>query len=189
MTSKYKNRYKSIIAAVFTITFIISFSFILSSCSRSDGPEKASRRDNLKQSGPLMEQGSKILSLTDELEANANDPEALAMMGDRYFENRQYIEAIDVYKKVLSLDPNDVDTYNDLGLAYQYAKQPDKAIETLKKGSEIMPSYQRIWMSLGFVSVSVGKKEEAKTAFAKAVELGPDTPVGKEADKMLNQIK
>jgi len=188
MTSKYNNRYKSIIAVVFTITFIISFSFILSSCSRSESPEKVSRRDNLKQSGPLVEQGDNI-SLTDELEANANDPKALASIGDRYFEGGKYVEAIDIYKKVLSLDPNDIDTYNDLGLAYAYMKQTDKAIETLKKGSEIMPSYQRVWMSLGFVSASVGKKEEAKTAFAKAVELGPDTPVGKEAGKMLNQMK
>jgi len=189
MPLKTNNRYKSIIAAVLSITFIISFSFILSSCSRSESPEKSSMRDNLKQSGPLMEQGNKILSLEDELAENANDPEALARLGDRYFEGRKYVEAIDIYKKVLSLDPNHIDTYNDLGLAYQYARQPEKAIETLKKGSELMPSYQRIWISLGFVSASVGKKEEAKAAFAKAVELGPDTPVGIEAGKMLDQIK
>jgi tetratricopeptide (TPR) repeat protein len=187
MTSKYNNRYKSIIAVVFAITFIFTFSFILSSCSRSESPEKGSRRDKLKQSGPLVDQGN--ISLTDELEANANDPEALSSIGDRYFEGGKYIEAIDIYKKVISLDPNDIDTYNDLGLAYQYMNQTDKAIETLKKGTEIMPSYQRIWISLGFVSISAGNKEEAKKALAKTIELGPDTPVGKEASRMLDQIK
>ena len=189
MTSKNNNRYTSIITAVLSIICAISFTFVLSSCSRSESPEKSSMRDNLKKSGPLMEQGNNILSLKDELAENANDPEALALLGDRYFEGGKYLEAIDIYEKVLALDPNHVDTYNDLGLAYQYARQPEKAFETLKKGSDIMPSYQRIWISLGFVSASMGKKDEAKAAFAKAIELGPDNPVGIEAARMLDQIK
>jgi len=51
-----------------------------------------------------------------------------------------------------------------------------------------MPSYQRIWISLGFVLSSAGNNTEAKTALSKAVELGPDTPVGIEAKRMLGQI-
>jgi len=188
MRLNYVNRYKSIISALFTITFIISFAFTLSSCSRSESPEKGSMKDKLKQSGPLVYQGDNI-SLTDELGANANDPKALASLGDRYFEGGKYVEAIDIYKKVLSLDPNDIDTYNDLGLAYQYLKQTDKAMETLKKGTEVMPSYQRIWISLGFVSIAAGNREEAEKALSKTIELGPETPVGKEARRMLDQLK
>lgn len=188
MKSKCDKKHETIIAAVLTITFIICLPFILSSCSRSEGPEKSSIKDKLRQSGPLVEQGNNV-SLTDELGANANDPKSLARLGDRYFESGKHVEAINIYKKVLSLDPNDVDTYNDLGLSYYYTNQNDKSIETLKKGSEVIPSYQRIWMSLGFVSASTGKKEEAKTAFAKAVELNPDSTVGKEARRMLDQLK
>jgi tetratricopeptide (TPR) repeat protein len=135
-----------------------------------------------------MDQNYGKISPEDELGEDADNPKALAQLGDRYFEGGRYVEAVDIYNKVLSLDPNDVDTYNDLGLAYQYLKQPDKAIETLRKGSEIMPSYQRIWISLGFVLSSAGNNTEAKTALSKAVELGPDTPVGIEAKRMLGQI-
>ena len=180
---------KTIIALILAATFIISFPFILSSCSRSESPEKGSMKDSLKQSGPLLEQGGKVLSLSDELGEKANDPEALANLGDNYFEGGKFAEAVDIYNKVLSLAPDDVDTYNDLGLAYAYLNQIDKSIETLQKGAEIMPSYQRIWISLGFVSVSSGKNELARTALTTAVELGPDTTVGKEASKMLKEIK
>ncbi len=141
------------------------------------------------KSGPLMDQEYVKIPSTDELGVNENDPKALALFGDRYFENGRYVEAIDAYKKVLVLDPNDIDTYNDLGLAYQYLNQPDKAIETLRKGSELMPSYQRIWISLGFVYASSRNNPEAITALRKAVELGPDTPVGIEAQRMLEQIR
>jgi len=189
MPSKCNNRYGSIIAISLIIAFVISIPFILSSCSSSESPETVNQKSKLKQSGPLIDQDYKKISPFNELGANAENPKALAVMGDQYFESGRFVEAIDIYKKVLSLDPNDVDTYNDLGLAYHYLNQTDNAIETLKKGAEVMPSYQRIWISLGFVSISAGNKEEAKTALAKTIELGPDTPVGKEASKMLDQIK
>ena len=189
MTCISNNSCRPVITISIAGIFLLSFVMMLSSCSRSESPQPVKQKSNSVTSGPLVEQDSVNISPSDELAVDENDPKALALFGDRYFEGRRYAEAIDVYKKVLALDPNDIDTYNDLGLAYQYSNQTDKAIETLKKGSEIMPSYQRIWISLGFVAASAGRTEDAKTALAKAVELGPDTPVGKEASRMLSQMK
>ena len=189
MTYISNNTFRRVAAIKITGTFLLSFFLMLSSCSRSESPQPVKQTKMPIKSGPLMDQGNVNISPSDELAVDENDPKALAMFGDRYFESGRYAEAIDVYKKVLALDPDDIDTYNDLGLAYQYLNQPEKAIETLKKGSEIMPSYQRIWISLGFVAASAGRTEDAQTALAKAVELGPDTPVGKEASRMLSQIK
>jgi len=188
MNALLNRRFGNIVTFMVTAIFLLSCTLLLSSCSRTDSPQPVKQKNRSTKSGPLMDQDQVQISPA-ESGVDENDPKALAMFGDRYFENGRYAEAIDVYKKVLVLDPNDIDTYNDLGLAYQYSNQTAKAIEILKKGSEIMPSYQRIWISLGFVSASAGKTEDAKTALAKAVELGPDTPVGKEANRMLSQMK
>jgi Flp pilus assembly protein TadD len=82
-----------------------------------------------------------------------------------------------------------VDTYNDLGLAQHYSGKSDNAIETLTRGTQVVPSYQRIWLSLGFVLVSTGREFEAKPALKKAVEIAPDSTVGKEAQRILGLLK
>jgi Flp pilus assembly protein TadD len=62
------------------------------------------------------------------------------------------------------------------------------AVDTLKKGTELSPSFQRIWLSLGYVLMSSGKNEEAKTVLKKTSELDPNSEVGQEAVRMLGMI-
>ena len=125
----------------------------------------------------------------EQLGMDTKNPESLALLGDKYFENNRFEQAIAIYERVLELNPKDVDTYNDMGLALHYAGRSDSAVEMLRKGTEVMPSYQRVWLSLGFVLTSTGKKEEAKTALKKAMELDPNTDMGQEAKRMLALLK
>ncbi len=123
----------------------------------------------------------------EELGLDSGDPHSLASTGDYYFENGNYLQAIEIYKRVLEINQNDVDTFNDLGLAYHYSGSSDLAVETLKKGTEIDPEFQRIWLSLGYVLKSVKMIEEAGPALQKAIDLAPDNVVGQEAARMLAQ--
>ena len=124
----------------------------------------------------------------EDLVVDTSDPQSLARLGDEYFENSNYRQAIEIYKKVLELTPNDMDTSNDLGLAYQYAGNSDLAEEVLLKGIETDPSHQRIWLTLGYVLKSTGKNEEARSILQKAVEMGSDNEIGQEALRMLGQL-
>jgi len=138
-------------------------------------------------SGPVIDPGEMELSgITGK---DLENPEALAGLGDKYFESKSFKQAIKVYEKVLELDPDDVDTYNDMGLALYYTGKPDRAIETLKKGTEVMPSYQRIWLSLGFVFISTEKNKEAEKALNRTIELDPNSEVGLEAKRIMGLLK
>ncbi len=139
--------------------------------------------------GPLVDVNPNRITPMETIVADNNDPQSLSIMGDKFFESGNYEQAIQAYKKVIELAPNDVDTYNDLGLAYHYTKRSILAVDTLRKGTEVMPGYQRIWLSLGFVAVSTGNTEVGKTALAKAAELDPDSTMGQEAKKMLSLVK
>jgi tetratricopeptide (TPR) repeat protein len=150
----------------------------------AEKPEKS-----LAPPGPLMDPGLNRVVPVEELDVDTENPQALAALADGYFEKSQFDQAIEIYKKVLKINPDDVDTYNDLGLAYHYTERSDLAIDILKKGTEIMPSYQRIWLSLGFVQISAGNKEEARSALTEAVELNPQSDVGQEAVRILGLIK
>ena len=136
----------------------------------------------------LSEQTSLIIPPPQEGEPTKMDPQEMELLGDRYFENGQFDKAIELYEKVIGKDPKDVDTYNDLGLSYYYTQKTELAIETLRKGTDVNPLFQRIWLSLGFVLSSTGNLEEAKSALKNAVDLNPNNTVGKEATKMLQQI-
>jgi tetratricopeptide (TPR) repeat protein len=139
--------------------------------------------------GPIVDSGSLEPLPLDQLGVNTNDPIALASLGDRYFESSNFQQAITIYEKVLELNPNDVDTYNDLGLALHYTGQPDAAVETLRKGIEVVPTYQRIWLSLGFVLAAINRNEEANPALQKAIDLDPETIMGQEAKRIQGLLK
>jgi Flp pilus assembly protein TadD len=117
-----------------------------------------------------------------------NDPALLAQLGDERFQQRQYQDAIRIYRRVLELKPDDVDTHNDLGLALHYAGQSEEGLRILKQGVETAPGFQRIWLTLGFVQMNTDERAEAAFALREAVRLGTDTGVAEEAKRLLAQL-
>lgn len=116
------------------------------------------------------------------------DPAVLAQIGDEHFARKEYDQAIQIYRQVLQLAPHDVDTLNDLGLALYYSGNTEQALDSLKQGVEKAPSFQRIWLTLGFVQMNSAEREEAKFALQEAVKLGADNPAGQEAKRMLGKL-
>ena len=184
-------RYKKwIIVAIAALAGgIVIVSFISRQSSSPEQPVQERPSMTPPPSGPLVDEDINRVVPIDELGVDLSDPQALSALGDRYFENRKFAQAVEIYRKVLQLSPGDIDTYNDLGLAYHYTGNPESAIEILKKGTEILPSFQRIWLSLGFVLMSTGSNEEAKSALQRAAEVDPESDVGKEAVRMIGLIK
>ena len=156
LPGNYKKKTKTVF--LFVLYGIIAFSLVMvSSCSREKTTVEKSAK-TAPASGPIIDTTYKDVTL-EQMGVNADDPQSLAGLGDMYFENGRFKEAIETYEKVVKLNPNDVDTYNDLGLAYHYMGKPDLAVDRLRKGTEVVPSYQRIWLSLGFVLLAKGLTE------------------------------
>ncbi len=175
---------KWIVAAIIAVVAGVVTVSVITSPSNKRGPiETARENQQTVPAGPWMETDVKK-----KLESMPDDPAALARLGDEYFEKNMYAQAIEIYEKTLQLNPNDVDTYNDIGLAYFYAGNVNSAIENLRKGTEVVPSYQRIWLSLGYILLSIERTNEARSALIKAMELAPESIVGVEAKRMLDTI-
>jgi len=118
-----------------------------------------------------------------------DDPLLLGERADRLFAERRYREAIPLYRRVLELTPDDVETYNDLGLALHYLGDSAAALETLRAGAAGAPDFQRIWLSLGFVSLQAQDADAARVALIRARDLSPDNPVGQEAARLLGLLE
>ncbi len=180
---------KGWIIAVFIAGIAVSVYFAL---NRAD--YKTVKIDNQAFEEPPVpesfpEFNAKERKFLEKIDKDPRNPELQANLGDIYFENNRFEQAVERYRKVLELNPSDVDTYNDLGLALHYTGRSGNALDTLKKGVKVDPSYQRIWLSLGFVLASAGRNEEARKALNTAVDLAPGTDIGKEAKKLLLLLK
>jgi tetratricopeptide (TPR) repeat protein len=127
--------------------------------------------------------------LTPREELTTDDPVLLARLGDQLFEQRQFERAVTAYRRALEFDPEEVDTYNDLGLALHYLGRSDEAVAALAQGIARRPDFQRIQLTMGFVQMHSGNPTAAAAALQRAVELGPETTVGAEAQRMLDGLK
>ena len=176
-----------LIGVAFVVGFIIAFVVFAPSFKNREVAE--SRLQDTVPPPPQFTDSTpmKVLSV-EELGMDTSDPQSLARLGDEYFESRNFKQAIELYKKVLESNPNDIDTSNDLGLAYHYTGNSDLAEEVLMKGIEADPEFQRIWLTLGYVLMSAGQNEKARPVLQKTVDMDPNSEVGQEAIRMLGQL-
>lgn len=123
------------------------------------------------------------------LKERPNDAKAFAEVGNIYFDQHKFIDAIEYYKKAVALDPNDVNSYNDLGLAYHYTNRSDEGLKYIEEGIKKNPTYQRIWLSKGFILAIRGNIAEARSAWEKVYSLDPNSDIGRSAASFLEQYK
>lgn len=138
---------------------------------------------------PPFEQYDYTAQIQRILKEMPNDAKAFAEVGNIYFEQHKFIDAIEYYKKAVALDPNDVNSYNDIGLSYHYTNRSDEGLKYVEEGIKRNPVYQRIWLTKGFILAIRGNIADARIAWEKAYSLDPNTDIGRAAASFLEQYK
>ena len=116
------------------------------------------------------------------------DPVEISRQADEFFTKKQYDRAADLYERLLVFGPNNVDTYNNLGITLHYLGRSAEALRKLNEGVAVDPTYQRIWLTLGFVNSQLGNTEQARTALTTAAKMGANNEVGQSAVRMLEDL-
>ena len=117
-----------------------------------------------------------------------SNPLLLQQKADELFARKRYEEAIPLYRRVIEIDPKDPDAHNDLGLALHYVGQSLAGLEVLRAGVAADPEFQRIWLTLGFVSAQSDDEAGAREALQRARDLNPDNNIGQEAARILRRL-
>lgn len=117
-----------------------------------------------------------------------DDPTTVAQMAEEAFAAQQFDRAADLYQRLLDLGGESANTFNSLGLALHYIGRTDEALKKLAQGVALDASYQRIWLTIGFVNGQAGNLDEARVALTRAVEMDPDNDVGRAAAEMLSAL-
>jgi tetratricopeptide (TPR) repeat protein len=118
----------------------------------------------------------------------SDDPVEIQLQANEFFDDNQYERAAVLYEKLLEIGPKDVNTYNNLGITLHYIGKSAEALEILKEGIAVDPTYQRIWLTLGFVNSQVGNHELARSALTNAVQIGTEERVSNSAKEMLESL-
>jgi len=126
-----------------------------------------------------------IEGIKSELAKKPDDPALLQSMGDAYFENQRYGEALPYYKLALEKKPGDASLYNEIGLCLMYLNNPAEGLRYIEEGIKKNPYHQRIWLTKGFILSRAGDNKSAKAAWEKTVALNPDSDIGKAAAQFL----
>jgi tetratricopeptide (TPR) repeat protein len=169
---------------IFTITRQY---YIQDSDNVSDDPTEISQPafvwpDGITETNPAQLNSSTFSQSTIE------DPAEISRQANEYFTKKQYDKAAELYERLLEFGPNNVNTYNNLGITLHYLGRSSEALHWLNEGVAVDQTHQRIWLTLGFVYSQVGNTENARSALATAAKKDADNEIGKSALKMLENL-
>lgn len=120
--------------------------------------------------------------------AALTDPAQISRLADDAYGARQYDRAAELYERLLTFDPANVDVHNNLGIALHNAGRSAEALEKLSAGVARDPSHQRSWLTLGFINSQLGNIEEARAALTNAMQTGTDEKIRASAETMLGRL-
>lgn len=111
-------------------------------------------------------------------------------LGIAFAESTKWAEAVKSYRKALSLPTLTVGdlAHQNLGLALYHLRRYREAEQELQFAISLSPDLQAAYLHLAFVFVAEGRVAEARMAFARARELGPETPFGEAASERLKAL-
>ncbi len=94
--------------------------------------------------------------------------------GISYYDKGMIDKAIEEFKEVLEIDPDDVETHYHLGNAYADKGMSDEAISMYKKVIEKNPEFIDSYLSLGTLYLDMDMVDEAISLCKQAISANPD---------------
>jgi cytochrome c-type biogenesis protein CcmH/NrfG len=119
---------------------------------------------------------AEVQRLQDRIKANPKDFEALVSLGNIGFDQRNYPEAAEYYKKALAIH-DDLNVRTDLGTMLFYSNHYDEAMTELNKVLAVNPNHAQALFNIGVVYLH-GKNDPQKALeiWQKLVDTNPDFP-------------
>lgn len=105
---------------------------------------------------------------------NANHISTLIAYGVLLVEEKLYKKAINIFMKVISLEPKNCIALNNLGYLFFIESNFEKAIFYCLKAIESNPNYIEAYNNLSVVYTKQKKLEEAEKIILKAIQINPN---------------
>lgn len=128
-------------------------------------------------------------SLKSMIKANPKDVNTLVQLGNLYYDNNKFQEAVDAYGRALEVDPQNVNARTDRGSCYWSLGQADAAIAEFEKSLSINPSHAQTLYNMGIVYLH-GKNDMqgARKYWERLLATNPDYPQRARIQQMISSM-
>jgi|GEM_PF-285934 len=106
-------------------------------------------------------------------DAAPNDARGWAVRGILLYRLERHDEAVDIFRRALSLRPDWPEILGGLGNVFWSLERSAEAEEVLSKATELAPGQASLWATLGAARRDLRDLAGSEAAYAKAVELAP----------------
>lgn len=117
------------------------------------------------------------------------DFKKLAAMGNNYFDQQRFHDAMVVYRRALEIDSTDLNLRVDYGACLNFLGDFAGAKSQLEKALTLEPNHPVANFNLGVVYVNLGENEKAKKYWKKYLQLEPASERADQVRKFLSEIK
>jgi len=115
--------------------------------------------------------------LLDAVNKDPKDFDSLVKLGNVYYDGQQYPSAIQYYEKALAIHPENPDVRTDMGTAYWYTGNADKAIAEMETSLKYQAGHPQSLFNLGWVRwQGKGDAKGAVDAWEKLLKSNPNYP-------------
>ena len=128
--------------------------------------------------------------LLDAVTKNPNDYDSLVKLGNVFYDGQQYPNAIQYYERALAIHPENPDVRTDMGTAYWYTGDADKAVAAMQTSLKYRPGHPQTLFNLGWVRWQ-GKADPkgAISAWEQLLKANPDYPQRQQVEQYIAKAK
>jgi len=128
--------------------------------------------------------------LLEKLKSDPANTDVLTSLGNVYYDARQYPVAVDYYARVLRVKPADAAGRTDMGTAFWFMGNADKALAEFEKSLTFVPDNPNTLFNLGLVKWK-GKMdgEGAMAAWERLLATDPNYEQKTQLEQMLAEVK
>jgi cytochrome c-type biogenesis protein CcmH/NrfG len=137
---------------------------------------------------PLDEARAAALKTT--AEQSPSDAVPRVQLGNMYFDAGRFQEAAEWYEAALKINPKDANVSTDLGIAYYYLNQPDRALAQFDRSLAADPAHSKTLLNIGIVR-AFGKQDikGAAEAWQRVLDVAPASDEARAAKQALDGLR
>ncbi len=134
----------------------------------------------MQAAGPLLEAVNK----------DPNDFDSLVKLGNLFYDGQQFPSAIQYYERALNIHPDNPDVRTDMGTAYWYTGNAEKALAAMEVSLKYRPGHPQTLFNLGWVRWQ-GKQDPkgAIEAWQQLLKTNPDYPQRQQVEQYIAKAK
>jgi cytochrome c-type biogenesis protein CcmH/NrfG len=151
-------------------------------------PASAAQQQSAAEAQAAFQQA--VAPLLEAVKKDPADYDSLVKLGNTFYDAQQFPAAIEYYERALTIHPENADVRTDMGTAYWYSGNADKAVAAMETSLKYRPGHPQTLFNLGWVRWQ-GKADPkgAIDAWEKLLKTNPNYPQRQQVEQYIAKAK